>query len=187
MAKFDLKLTKEQKQYAFLACAIFIGAAYGYYRYFWVDIQQRIADAQVAIENTDRDIARARSVAARLPQVRARIQELEQKAEAAERRLPKKKELPVLIETLSGLARQYNVTILSFSPGQTVTKDYFVELQYQMSVRGSYHSIARFLTALALQERIFQSRALTLSPVSSNSPYETVTAQFTLLAFQYKG
>lgn len=187
MAKMDIKLTKEQQQ-MIVAIVLFAGAGgYSYWTYFWVPISEKIKVVKGKIESTDREIASARQTAARLPQLRAQIQELQEKAEAVEKKLPKTKELPTLIDTLSGVARQYNLTIMNFSPGGTSVKDYFIELQYGMTIRGNYHNLAKFLTALATQERILQTRGLSLSPVSGSTGSETVTAQFTLLAFQYKG
>ena len=187
MAKFELKLTKEQQQLIVAIVLLASAAGYSYWAYFWTPISEKIKIVNQKIEETDRDIQSARATAARLPQLRAQIQDLQEKAEAGEKKLPKSKELPKLIDTLSSLARQYNVTIITFAPGPSATKDYFIELQYGMTVRGTYHSLAKFLTALATQERIFQSRNLTLSPIQGSNPNESVTAQFTLLAFQYKG
>ena len=186
MAK-EIKLTKEQQQMIVASVLMTVAFVYSYWTYFWKPTSAKIVELRSKIESTDREITEARRQAARLPQLRAQIQELEEKAEAAEKKLPKTKELPLLIETLSDLARQNSVTIANFSQSGASTRDYFVEVNYTLQIRGSYHSIGRFLTALALQERIFHSRNLTLSPQSGGAAGETVSGQFQLVAFQYKG
>jgi type IV pilus assembly protein PilO len=185
--KLELKLTKEQQQMIVASVLMSIAFGYSYFTYFWKPTAEKIQKLNQQLEQSDRDIAEARRQAARLPQLRAQIEELQAQAEAAEKKLPKSKEVPELLETLNDLARQYGITIISFSPGKPAGQQYFIEIPYQMMIRGGYHQVARFLTSLALQERIFHSRALSLSPVKSTIPTETVTGSFMLVAFQFKG
>jgi type IV pilus assembly protein PilO len=185
--KIEIKLTKEQQQMIVAGVLMTVAFGYSYFTYFWKPTAEKIQKLQGQLEQSDRDIAEARRQAARLPQLRAQIEELQAQAEAAEKKLPKTKEVPELLETINDLAHQYNITILSFTPGPQVGQQYFIEVPYQVTIKGGYHQVARFLTALALQERIFHSRSLTLSPSKGTSPLETVSGSFTLVAFQFKG
>lgn len=184
--KLEIKLTKEQQQLIVASVLMTIAFGYSYVVYFWQPMSKKIEELNQKIERSDADIAEARHQAARLPQLRAQIETLQAQAEDAEKRLPKGKEVPELLETLTDLARSYGITVTSFSPGKPSGQQYFIEIPYQVSIRGGYHDVGRFLTALALQERIFHSRSLTLNP-SKGNPGETVTGQFTLVTFQYKG
>jgi type IV pilus assembly protein PilO len=144
-------------------------------------------EQQQMVVQTDREIQNAEAQARRLPQLKAQIAELEEKAIAAEKRLPKTRNIPALLDTLSELSQQHRVEILTFSPGGEAVKNNIVELSYPMSIKGDYHSVAKFLASLALQERIFHARNLTLTPLGGDSGLYTVSGQFTLVAFQYRG
>jgi type IV pilus assembly protein PilO len=184
--KVEIKLTKEQQQLIIASVLMSIAFGYSYVVYFWQPMAKKIQDLGQQIEKSDSDIAEARRQAARLPQLRAQIEQLQAQAEDAEKRLPKGKEVPELLEALTDIAKQYNIIVVSFTPGHPAGQQYFIEIPYQVSIRGGYHDVGRFLTALALQERIFHSRALVLTP-SKGAPGESVSGQFTLVTFQYKG
>lgn len=183
----DIKLNKEQQQIIFAAVLMTGVFSYGYWTYFWSRIDKKISEVTKKIEKSDHEIEQAERQVRRLPQFQAQIVELKARAEAGERKLPQTKGLPEMLDILSELARQHNIQIVRFNPSGVATRNNISELSYQLSIRGSYHSVAKFLTALALQERIFHARNLVLTPLSGAGQTETVAGQFTLVTFQYKG
>ncbi|PIR15982.1 MAG: hypothetical protein COV48_11385, partial [Elusimicrobia bacterium CG11_big_fil_rev_8_21_14_0_20_64_6] len=68
--------------------------------------------------------------------------------------------------------------------GPQKSQQYFIELAYPVSIRGSYHNIGRFLAAISLEERIFNITGISY-PAADALGEMTVT--FTLLSYQYKG
>ncbi len=184
----DIKLTKEQQQ--MLIAAVLTVGAFGfiYYKYFWAPITHRISETRAKLDEDEKKIAVAEATAARLPQLRKQLADLEVQAQQAEESLPKKKEVPRLIETLSDLAREQHVDIISISPSGGARRENYQENYYNLQIQGSYHSVARFLTALGMEERLLHSRNVVLSPLAASShPEYSVSAQFTLVVFQYKG
>ena len=129
--KLEIKLTKEQQQMIAAGVLMTVAFGYSYITYFWLPTAAKIQTLGTKLEQSDKDIAEARRQAARLPQLRAQIEELQAQAEAAEKKLPKSKEVPELLETLNDLAHQYNVVIVSFSPGNPAGQQYFIEIPYQ--------------------------------------------------------
>lgn len=184
----ELKLTKEQQQ-LIVAGVLMTGAlGFVYVKYFWIPTKQKIAEATTKLEGVNKKIKQAEDTARRLPQLQRQLAELEVLAQEAEEKLPKKKEVPKLIETLSDLAKEHRVDIQSISPAGSGKRENYQENFYSLVIQGSYHSVARFLTALGMEERILHSRNLTLSPITSAlQPSFTVQASFTLVVYQYKG
>jgi len=180
-----IQLSKQQQQYLG-AGAIFIAmAGFFYVRFFWMPISQKITDLSSQIDEIDRKIAKATAQASRLNKLQADLAKLNQDAIEAERRLPKTKSVPDVLVTLSTLAQQNRVDVMTFSPGPQKSQQFFTELSFPMTVRGSYHNIGRFLAAIALEERIFNVKDV-LYPAASPSDGE-MTVSFTLLTYQYKG
>lgn len=183
MAKINIQLTKEQQQYLFLGLLVLGGGGYSYVAYFWKPISARIAETQKKIEETDAKISKAKGQAARLPKIKQELEVLNAQAVEAERQLPKKADLPAVIDTFSALAARHNVRVRSFAPGNQVASQYFIEIPYTVSVQTPFHDAARFFAALALQERIFNVRNVTYS---TPDPEGRLNVSFTLVSYQYK-
>lgn len=177
-----IKLTKDQQKY--LAAAVVGVALFGflYWKFFWSPISMKITEVRAKIEELDGKIARAKQQAARLPLLEKELVTLNEQAVEAEKRLPRTKSVPDILVTLSTLAQKNRVIVASFTPGAQKAQQYFTELNYPVQVRGSFHSIGKFLAALSLEERIFNVLNVTFS---GSGPDLTVT--FTLVSYQYKG
>lgn len=179
-----MQLSKQQQQYLGAGAVLFVVFIGVYVKFFWLPIAQAKAEATAKIEEIEAKIAKAKQQAARLERLQVEIASLNERAAEAEKRLPKTKSVPDILLTLSALAQKNRVIIQSFAPGPMKSQTYFIELQYPLSVRGSYHNIGRFLAALSLEERIFN-----ISNVNypSADGIGDMTVTFTLLSYQYKG
>lgn len=179
-----LQLSKQQQQYA--AAGVFMAAAFGfvYVKFFWLPIAAAKTEARAKIEEIEAKIVKAKQQATRLERLQDEIASLNEKAAEAEKRLPKNKSVPDILYTISTLAHKHRVQIQSFAPGPVQSQQYFIELNYPLSVKGSYHNLGRFLAAIALEERIFNVKNINY-PAAGGDGEMTVT--FTLLSYQYKG
>lgn len=180
-----MELTKEQQQLV-VAAVLGLGAfGYCYYAFFWAPLSEKIASTREEIEKIEKDLATAKKVAGTLESIKSRITELNQQMEEAEKRLPKKKEVANIVETLHDLGKQQRVNLLSITPGPTASQPLFVEVPYAITMEGTYHSVARFLAALAISERIFHERGLSINVKTDSAGY-TVASNFTLVAYLYR-
>lgn len=179
-----IQLSKQQKQYA--AAGAFMAVVFGfvYVKFFWLPISAAKAEAREKIEQIEAKIVKAKQQASRLKNLQDEIATLNEKAIEAEKRLPKSKSVPDILLAISSLAQKSRVQILNFAPGPQKSQQYFIELAYPLSIKGSYHTIGRFLAAIALEERIFNVRDISY-PGAGGDGEMTVT--FTLLSYQYKG
>jgi type IV pilus assembly protein PilO len=181
-----IELTKAQQQLLAAAVIGVAGLGYVYYQFFWAPIALSINDTQADIERIETDLAKARSRADTLEGLKKKIVDLNQQMVEAEKRLPKKKEVANIVETLNGLGKQNHVNLLSIVPGPTTSQQYFVEVPYTITLEGSYHTTARFMAAMAISERIFHERGLSMSAKTGGESSFTLQANFTLVAYQYR-
>ena len=179
-----IPLSKQQQQFLGAGVVLIGAGAFLYIRFFWLPIAQKMEDLSSQIAQIETKIAKAEAQASRLNRLQDELAALNLQAEEAERRLPKTKSVADILVSLSGLAQANRVAIQSFSPGQQKSQQYFIELSYPMTVKGGYHSIGRFLAAIALEERIFNVKDV-VYPAAGGDGEITVT--FTLLTYQYKG
>lgn len=182
MAK--IKLTKQQQQMAALGVLMLGGFGYSYFTFFWSPISTKIKDTRAKITDVEAKIQKAQQQAARLPRLEAELVRLNDQAVEAETRLPKKKSVPEMLVTISTLAEKNRVELLTFSPGATTNKQFFSELNYPMTIKGSYHNIGKFLAAIALEDRIFNVQNVIYSDASGSGE---MSVSFTLVSYQYKG
>jgi type IV pilus assembly protein PilO len=179
-----IQLSKQQQQYLGAGAVLLAVGAFVYVKFFWLPISQKKSDLSTEIEAIETKIAKAEAQASRLKRLQDELATLNQQAVEAERRLPKTKSVPDVLVSLSNLARSNRVAIQNFSPGPQKSQQYFIELSYPMTVKGSFHNIGRFLAAVALEERIFNVKDV-VYPSAGGDGEMTVT--FTLLTYQYKG
>jgi type IV pilus assembly protein PilO len=179
-----IQLTKQEQQYAAVGAFLAVALGFVYVKFFWLPIAQAKREASEKIEQIEAKIVKAKQQAARLKRLQDEIASLNERAVEAEKRLPKSKSVPDILLTLSALAQKNRVSIQSFTPGPMKTQQYFIELTYPLSIKGSYHNIGRFLAALALEERIFNVTNIAYPPAGGDGE---MTVTFTLLSYQYKG
>src|SRR6185312_6708066 len=143
----QIKLTKQQQQ-LIMATTLMVGAfGYIYIAFFWLPISTKISDTQKQMDEVEAKIDKAQQQAGRKDRLEKELLRLSDAAVEAERRLPKEKDVPNILVTVSDLAARYHVQLISFAPGASVNKQYFIELNYPISVKGSYHNIGKFLAA----------------------------------------
>lgn len=179
-----IQLSKQQQQYigaGAVLFAVFVGV---YVKFFWLPIAAAKAEATAKIEEIEAKIVKAKQQAARLERLQAEIASLNERAVEAEKRLPKTKSVPDILLTISALAQKNRVAIQTFTPGPAKSQTYFTELQYPLSIKGSYHNIGRFLAAVALEERIFNIKDINYPAAGADGD---MTVTFVLLSYQYKG
>src|SRR5438105_3164654 len=140
----SIQLTKQQMQALVGGVVIFGVVGYCYCTYFWFPVSERIDKAQAEIERLDGEITKAKGQAARLPEIQKKLELAQQQAADAEQRLPRVKDVPAVIDTLSRLSRKYQVELNSFTPGPLAAKQFFTEIPYSLGVSGTYHDVGRF-------------------------------------------
>jgi Tfp pilus assembly protein PilO len=180
-----IKLTKQQQQMIGLGVLILGGVGYSYFTFFWIPISKKIKKTSDDITAIESKIQKAQQQAGRLSFLQAELVRLNDQAVENEARLPKQKSVADILVTVSGLAEKNHIDLVSFAPGPTVNKPNFFELNYPVSVKGTYHSIGKFFASVALEQRIFN-----ISNVNYGQPDQAtgmMTVTFTLVSYQYKG
>ncbi|MDD2805330.1 MAG: type 4a pilus biogenesis protein PilO [Elusimicrobiales bacterium] len=180
----NIQLTKEQMGQigaGILFGGLFIGL---YVFYFWIPYAKMIEENTAKVEVMNRDIENAKRQKAKYKDLEGKLVSLKLEKEAAVKKLPSEKKIPDLIRTVTRLSRKYRVNVMAINPTGQSKVEYFTKVNYLITVRGNYHDLGRFLTALGLEERILTSENLIMSAAGGDS---SVSASFVLAAYQYNG
>ncbi len=170
-----------------IAAGVLFGALFIwlYLAYFWLPMSRQITENSQKVASMESDINKARMQKAKYKDLEARLASLKAEREIAVKKLPSERRIPDLLRTIYTLSRKYKVNITAITPLTQAKVEYFTKVTYTINLNGTYGGVARFLTALGLEERILTSENLSMTATSGSET--TVNAQFTLAAYQYNG
>ena len=179
-----IKLSQNQQK-MLLAAVLCVGSlGYLYAAFFWLPISKKEADLQKQLGDLNSKIATATRQSMMMPHLKVQLDELNKQTNEVSKQIPNSKGVGNILVTLSALAQQYNISVISFSPGKQISKPYFFELQYPLTIEGQFHDIGKFFAALALKKRIFNIQDVSFGP--ANAETGLMHVNFILLAYQYK-
>jgi type IV pilus assembly protein PilO len=122
------------------------------------------------------DINKGYQTAKRLPEFRAQVSELEGRLDSLKSVLPDEKDAADLLRKLQTVATQSNLTIKSFKPSPTVTKQLHAEWPISLEFDGTYHNLAGFFDRVGHFTRIVNISALSIKGRDKPAPNSTITA-----------
>src|SRR5581483_2312852 len=151
----DISLTK-LPWYAQLGAFVALAAAGCgvFYYYYEIPVRVDLAARQQQLISIKADINKGQSTAKKLPEFRAQVSDLEAQLESLRAVLPEEKDAADLLNRMQVVASQSNLTIKSFKPGATVTKQLHAEWPITLELEGTYHNLAMFFDRVGKFTRI---------------------------------
>lgn len=170
------------------AIAIFaVAFGYTYFNYLLGPTKQNIQKTQSELQTVLARVESLKMTASRLNQLRKQTEELDAQVLKVEKRLPRTRNLEDIIRTVTELAKKNGISFSTFAPAGESAQTYYTEIPFNLSVRGTLHSLGKFLSVIGQQERIFSAKNLNLSYSLDTKKGYTVSGSFTLYAFIYNG
>jgi len=166
---------------AFLALALAGVGAFVYY-YEWptkAEFESRITQREVL----KKDITMGVQTAKKLPEFRAQVGELEARLANLKAVLPEEKDAADLLRRMQTVAAQSNLTIKSFKPAPTVTKQLHAEWPINLELTGTYHNLALFFDRVSKFTRIVNISGLDVKGKDKPDPNSTITASCVATTF----
>lgn len=177
-----MKLTNQQK---ILIVILGVAFVYIFYQYLWRPIGKKTEVLEKKIAEQKGKLQLARASAQELERIRKEIESLITGLKEVESRLPKKKEIPSLIRSLTRMAEKHQVSISNLSPQVPVIRDYLLEMSFNVQAVGNYHGLAAFLTSLAQGGRIINTTNLRMAG-QSKSEDKTVSTSFNITTYVFR-
>lgn len=179
----------KQIQQTLIAVAIFLGCAiFVYFKYLITPLEKKHQESIQKLENINRKLAEMKRRAQELPKLQMEMKYLEQEVALLEDLLPKEKGTQDLLRIITKNAQNLGISILNISPTGVSAKPNYNEIPFKVTVNGSYHALALFLSNLGQEPRILSTRNLSIkSYASKDKDDKTITANFELIAYTFKG
>jgi len=121
----------------------------------------------------------------KLQEFQREVSLLENKLETLKQILPPEKETPDLMRKVQSLAAQSNLSIRKFTPGNTVSKDFYQEWPISMDVEGNYHNLGIFFERVGRLPRLVNMGNLKVASRSDQSVSSTINASCVATTFVY--
>lgn len=137
------------------------------------------------LENLQREIRALEVTANKLAEFQREVALLEAKLETLKRILPPEKETPDLMRKVQSLASQSSLLIKTFTPGQTVNKEFYQEWPINMAVEGNYHNLGIFFDRVGRLSRLVNIGNIKIAARNEQTVSNTITANCVATTFVY--
>lgn len=125
-----------------------------FYFLFYKPGTDKITGLNKQIVSARADLNKAKKAARELPKYKAEIEKTRKEFEKVSIVLPKTKEIPDLLRSISDLGKGAGLDFLSFKPGAEVPQDFYAEIPVDIATRGPYHNMGFFLDQVSKLDRI---------------------------------
>ena len=173
----ELSLTKlpwHAQVGAFVALAV--AACGAFYYYYELPVRADMSARESQLVALHADISKGVTTAKKLPEFRSQVTELEGRLANLKAVLPQEKDAADLLRRMQVVATQSSLTIKSFKPAVTVTKQLHAEWPINLELGGSYHNLALFFDRIGHFTRIVNISALDVKGVAKPDPSNSITA-----------
>lgn len=145
-----LKLYQQLLILAVVVLLVVLGFVFMVYR----PMLQTLDDLDSKYSKLESKLQEDRRIASNLPKFQAEFEKLQNQLNDALAELPNKKEIPSLLTSIAGLARDDGLEVLSFKPKTEVKKGFYAEVPVELELRGAYHEVAMFFYDVGQLARI---------------------------------
>ncbi len=167
-----------------LLVAVFLVLCGGYWLWFWKPKVERLNRLKVQIQREEKLLNEYKLIADELPEFEKQYALLTRQFEIASQKLPTQSEIPALIDSIYGAVNEAGLRSNAFTPKGEVVKEIYAEIPIEMSVYGSYVTIAKFFDRVSRLSRIVNIRDLDFKRPRGAADSTVLEASFTAVTFR---
>jgi len=138
-----------------------IGAIYFYLG--WIPLQEEITRQQSQLRIQNVILLKNQRLAHDLPRKQKEYAKLEKQLKVALNMLPKKSQIPDLLENVSWAGKDSGLVFKTFKPGRDVNKQIYAEVPVTFNISGSFRQLLTFLKRVGEMPRIVDVKNMALS------------------------
>lgn len=129
----------------------------------WMPLQEAIEEQKAQVEVQQLMLLKNQKLARDLPRKQEEYAKLEKQLTVALNMLPKKSQIPDLLENVSWAGKDSGLEFKSFIPQTEVTRQIYAEVPVNFNISGSYKQLLTFLKRVGEMPRIVDVKRLTLA------------------------
>jgi len=144
--------------------------------YYEMPTREEFATRKATLAALRKDITMGVATARKLPEFRSQVGDLQGRLDNLKAVLPEEKDAADLLRRMQTVATQSNLTIKSFKPAPTVTKQLHAEWPINLELDGTYHNLALFFDRVGKFTRIVNISALEVKGKDKPDANSSITA-----------
>ena len=160
-----LKLPTKQK-ILLLALVVIIEAA-ALVWFLYLPKHKELTGLNVELAKLQSEIDEKTRIVQNLPRLQKEFVQLNLELAQALTELPNSKEIPSLLTSITSVGKNAGLDFLVFKPKGEVVKDFYAEVPVDITVSGSYFSVANFFAAVASLPRIVNISNVAFSDIKN--------------------
>ncbi len=171
--KLNIDLSKIKSEYLLAICAILIVAIlFLSYNNIFKPLLGKIKQLSEQIEQTERDIQRAKVSPDSLKSLGAKIERLKTQIDYYQRKLTSKVDVPQILKELNQIAEPLKLKIVSVNPlvKEEIPlpggEEFIFQVPIRISLKGGYHQLGIFINKIENSTRFMKIADLKLTAVS---------------------
>src|SRR6266850_4371804 len=173
----DISLTKLPWWGQIIAFVVLALAGCGaFYYYYEMPVHVDMSGREQQLKALRADITKGLATARKLPEFRSQVTELEARLDSLKAVLPDEKDAADLLRRMQTVATLSNLTIKSFRPAPTVTKQLHAEWPISLELEGTYHNLAIFFDRVGKFTRIVNISGLDVKGKDKPESNSTISA-----------
>ncbi|PLX96961.1 MAG: pilus assembly protein PilO [Desulfuromonas sp.] len=178
-----LKMPLYQRVLLLLLISGVIVACYAYFIYM---------PAKQELSNVTKDngkvlvkLQESRRIANNLPRFKAEYEKMKKQLDLALNELPNESEIPSLLTSIAGLARDNGLEVVEFKPEKERPKGFYAEVPVSLKLKGSYHEMALFCEAVSKLPRIVNIDNLVMGKPKLADGVTLLTISSTAITYRF--
>ena len=130
---------------------------------FWSPLQTAIEAEKVQVENQRLLLKKNQRLASDIPKKKEEYKKLQVQLKVALNMLPKKSQIPDLLEGVTWAGKDSGLEFSKFKPGDESVKSIYAEVPVSLTVVGTFRQLMTFLKRVGEMSRIVDIKNLDLS------------------------
>ena len=151
--------------------------------YYEMPARADFASRESQLVGLRKDISMGVNTARKLPEFKRQVADLEARLNNLKAVLPQEKDAADLLRRMQTVATQSNLTIKSFKPAPTVTKQLHAEWPINLELEGTYHNLAIFFDRVSKFTRIVNISGLDVKGKDKTDSNTTIQASCVATTF----
>jgi type IV pilus assembly protein PilO len=148
---------------------------------FWYEYaaptQQSIEVRRTQLTMLQADVKRGQDTAARLPEFRREVADLEAELERLRAVLPEERDASDLLRRVQAMATESNLRVRGFTPRAEARKQLHAEWPIDLQLEGTYHDLGAFLERVSRFPRIINVDSLSIHARENQTGSATIRAE----------
>ncbi len=133
-----------------------------YYYMSWIPLQDEIYRQRSQVKQQQEILTKRQNLARDLPRKQKEYANLEKQLKVALNMLPRKSQIPDLLENVSWAGKDSGLEFKSFTPGNEIARQIYAEVPVSFNISGSYRQLLTFLKRVGEMQRIVDIKNMRL-------------------------